>query len=84
MLLFVGNAFEISLEDMHMIQQLSSKTAIWLTDQGGTSEDIKRVAAMFDYVFTQNAAYIPFYQFESGIKHISHLPFAADSYEYLL
>lgn len=82
LLLFVGNDFEIHSEDMHMIKQRSPKTAIWLTDQDGTSEDIKQVAAMFDYVFTQNAAFLPFYQFESGIKHISHLPFAADSYAY--
>lgn len=78
LLIFIGNDYEFSPEDKQILGQLPMKTAIWLSDHDGSSEEIKGIASLFDYVFTQTSTLIPFYQFESDVQHVHHLPFAAD------
>ncbi|WP_236331395.1 glycosyltransferase family protein [Paenibacillus auburnensis] len=77
LLLVVGNEESFSGTDLEIIRKAPLKKAIWLSDGSFTSESTARLAALFDYVFTQNTLHIPFYQ-HSGCKNVRYLPFAAD------
>lgn len=77
LLLVVGNEESFSETDLESIRKSALKKAIWLSDGLFTSESTARLAAMFDYVFTQNTLHIPFYQ-HSGCKEVHFLPYAAD------
>lgn len=77
LLLVVGSDTHLSDNDLEVIRRAPLKKAIWLTDSSRTSGSTGHLAALFNYVFTQNMYHIPFYQ-HSGSKYVSYLPFAAD------
>lgn len=77
LLLVVGSDTDFSDNDLEVIRKASLKKAIWLTDSSGTSSSTGHLAALFNYVFTQNMYHIPFYQ-HSGSSSVIYLPFAAD------
>lgn len=70
LLLVVGNAEPFSDSDLEVIRKAASKKAIWLADGPFTSESTARMAALFDYVFTQNTLHIPFTSIPAANKCI--------------
>ncbi|NOU78512.1 glycosyltransferase [Paenibacillus sp. LMG 31459] len=77
LLLVVGGDTDFSDNDLEVIRRATLQKAIWITDSSGTSSSTGRLAALFNYVFTQNMYHIPFYQ-HSGSSSVMYLPFAAD------
>lgn len=77
LLLVVGNEEPLTESDLDIIRRTPLKKAIWLSDNKFTSESTGQLAALFDYVFTQNTLHLPFYQ-HCGCKKVHYLPFAAD------
>lgn len=77
LLLVVGNSEPLAESDLDIIRRAPLKKAIWLMDSTLTSESAGQQAALFDYVFTQNTLFIPFYR-HCGCKEVHYLPFAAD------
>lgn len=76
-LLLVVGSEPFADSDLDIIRCTPAKKAIWLSDGVSTNEATGRLAALFDFVFTQNALHLPFYR-HSGCKQVGVLPFAAD------
>ncbi|UQZ32299.1 hypothetical protein C2I18_01295 [Paenibacillus sp. PK3_47] len=77
LLLVVGSEEPFSEADLAVIRSSPVKKAIWLSDSVITNDSVGHLAALFDYVFTQNAQHLPFY-LHSGCRQVMYLPFAAD------
>lgn len=78
LILFMDDGTDIAEDDAAALHQYAGCTAVWLSDRQGSSESQRRLAPMFDCVFTQSAALIPIYHRAQGPSY-AHLPFGADT-----
>ncbi|MGG2938284.1 glycosyltransferase [Bacillus pacificus] len=60
-----------------MLKHYGYKTGIWLTDDPYYSDLTQYIVPHYDYVFTQDAGIINFYQ-ELGCSHVYYVPLASD------
>lgn len=77
LLLVVGCDEPFADADLDIIRNTTAAKVIWLSDGAATNETTGRLAGLFDFVFTQNALHLSFYQ-HSGCNQVMVLPFAAD------
>ncbi|MGR5881206.1 CgeB family protein [Bacillus cereus] len=61
-----------------MLKDFGFKTGLWLTDDPYYSDLTQHIVLHYDYVFTQDAGIVNFYQ-ELGCSHVHYVPLASDS-----
>lgn len=76
-LLLLGGNEPVSSYDLDAIQLSGTRSAVWIDDEQGLNDALKRVAQAFDYVFSQHQAHLAAYR-QAGCIHADYLPFPAD------
>lgn len=76
-LLLLGGTEPITLHDLHAIQHSSIRSAVWIDDENGLNDSLKRMAQAFDLVFSQHQSHLAAFR-QAGCLHVDYLPFPAN------